>query len=140
MSNKPAMEAFHPIKKCQKKPAMEAFFPIKKYVKTQPWNDFSLSKKCQKTQPWKPGARLYCVMVMLASSLFSGVLVAFVAQAMVGWLRKWGGFSSKNGGFKQQNAGIHREKSGFAWFCLGKKGVPLSLLVNDPFPCEILPK
>eukprot|EP00435_Cladocopium_sp_Y103_P059096 s41_g21.t1 len=28
------------------------------------------------------GARLYCVMVMLASSLFSGVLVAFVAQAL----------------------------------------------------------
>ena len=35
-----------------------------------------------------------------------------------------GGMAAKNGGFKQQNAGIHREKSGFAWFCLGKKGVP----------------
>ncbi|CAJ1441756.1 unnamed protein product [Effrenium voratum] len=32
--------------------------------------------------PVGPGARLYCVMVMLASSLFSGVLVAFVAQAL----------------------------------------------------------
>jgi hypothetical protein len=122
MSNKPAMEAFYPIKKCQKKPAMEAFFPIKKYVKTQPRNDFSLSKKCQKTQPWKPGARLYCVMVMLASSLFSGVLVAFVAQAMVGWLRKWGGFSSKNGGFKQQKCGNSPRKVGVCVVLSGKKG------------------
>jgi len=32
--------------------------------------------------PVGTGARLYCVMVMLASSLFSGVLVAFVAQAL----------------------------------------------------------
>ncbi|CAK9092864.1 Potassium voltage-gated channel subfamily H member 1 (Ether-a-go-go potassium channel 1) (EAG channel 1) (EAG1) (r-eag) (Voltage-gated potassium channel subunit Kv10.1) [Durusdinium trenchii] len=32
--------------------------------------------------PLGTGARLYCVMVMLASSLFSGVLVAFVAQAL----------------------------------------------------------
>ena len=111
-----------PYQKMSKKPAMEAFFPIKKYVKTQPRNDFSLSKKCQKTQPWKPGARLYCVMVMLASSLFSGVLVAFVAQAMVGWLRKWGGFSSKNGGFKQQKCGNSPRKVGVCVVLSGKKG------------------
>ena len=44
-----------------------------------------------------------------------------------------GALSSKMREFTEKSRGLR----GFVW---EKRAYPLSLLVNDPFPCEILPK
>ena len=83
-------------------------------------------------------------MVMLASSLFSGVLVAFVAQAMRTGGCWDGGMAECFVVFFSQKCGIYQEQERFYLVYLGlsEKGVKKSpsLLVNHPFPSDILAK